>query len=197
METVLYLLRHGITDSNEKGIWQCSIDEPLNERGREQVSSVIPEVAEIDPEVFVISTMLRTRQTAEILLGKIHPETIIFNPEMRERTCGAAEGMTSSQISERFGVEKMSIVSDKIDHIPGVEKRDDFISRVSNAMEAAFRDHQGKRILVVTHGGVIRGFYNFNVKNREIPRLFTNCSIIGMTKNSEDWQIVMERITER
>ena len=59
---LIYLLRHGLTEYNAQKRYQGQRDIPLSEKGRNQLCR-----ADINPRVVYISTLQRTKQTAEIL----------------------------------------------------------------------------------------------------------------------------------
>ena len=59
---LIYLLRHGLTEYNAQKRYQGQRDIPLSPEGLAQLRR-----ADIDPKVVYISTLQRTRQTAEVL----------------------------------------------------------------------------------------------------------------------------------
>ena len=59
---LIYLLRHGLTDYNAQKRYQGQRDIPLSAAGLAQLRR-----ADIDPKVVYISTLQRTKQTAEVL----------------------------------------------------------------------------------------------------------------------------------
>lgn len=61
-EMLIYLLRHGLTEYNAQKRYQGQRDIPLSPEGLAQLRR-----ADIDPKVVYISTLQRTRQTAEVL----------------------------------------------------------------------------------------------------------------------------------
>ena len=112
MKTLIFFLRHAVTESNKLGVWQCSIDEDLSQEGIEQVSAVVPIIASLSPDVIISSPMKRTVQTAEIIMKKVHPPDFRTCDGLRERTGGGIEGLTSNEIRERFKIEMTTILSD-------------------------------------------------------------------------------------
>ena len=58
---LIYLLRHGLTDYNAQKRYQGQRDIPLSAQGLAQLCK-----ADIDPKVVYISTLQRTKQTAEV-----------------------------------------------------------------------------------------------------------------------------------
>jgi probable phosphoglycerate mutase len=79
---------------------------------------------------------------------------------LRERNYGAGEGLTYEEIDRRYPAAFSRVGEVDPDYaIPGGESRRQFHDRVTAAFEALVRDHAGKRIVVVTHGGVLATFY--------------------------------------
>jgi len=63
----IYLIRHGESEANHKGIKQDAND-PLSERGREQARFLAHRVERLPIDVVIASPYARTRETAEIIL---------------------------------------------------------------------------------------------------------------------------------
>lgn len=59
----LYLIRHGETIWNEKGLWQGITDVPLNEKGREQAKKLANSLERVD--AIYSSPLKRSLETAE------------------------------------------------------------------------------------------------------------------------------------
>ena len=59
---LIYFLRHGLTDYNAQKRYQGQRDIPLSAQGLAQLRK-----ADIDPKIVYISTLQRTKQTAEVL----------------------------------------------------------------------------------------------------------------------------------
>ncbi len=196
MNTSIFFLRHAVTDSNKLGIWQCSIDEDLSLEGVKQASEVAPVIASLSPEIIISSPMKRTIETSEIIMKTVHPEEFRTCNGLRERSGGVIEGLTSREIKERFGIEMASILSDAIDTLPGVEPMATFLNRINTTVDNIIRKYQGKRILVVTHGGFIRGFYQSNIGNADGAVRFRNCSILGVARENGIWSVIYSMGTD-
>ena len=187
VDTTIYFLRHGITDSNKKGIWQLSLDEDLSPEGVEQARKVSVAIEGLRPDVVVSSPMKRALITAQIVSEEVGIGSIVTIPELAERKGGVIEGMTSQQIHDKFGISIHTILDVSIDRLSGVEPVDAFSQRVMSAVRKIEEKYRGKRILVVTHGGVIRAFYTFFVSNNSDRRVFRNCSILGVKREAGTW----------
>ncbi len=64
---MIYIVRHGQTDWNVKGIYQGRIDIPLNETGREQARKTKKELEGIKFDKVFSSPLKRALETAQII----------------------------------------------------------------------------------------------------------------------------------
>lgn len=154
--TQLYLVRHGETDWNLQRRIQGSTDIPLNATGREQAATTGRLLARRQWDAIVSSPLSRAFETASIIAaatGLPAPTTV---PELVERNYGEAEGLTDEQIEKRFGGRFHSGPS----MIAGQESREEVTARVLPALMAIADAHPGERVIVVSHGGVIRTVLN-------------------------------------
>lgn len=143
----LYLVRHGETEWNRLHRIQGSTDVPLNDTGREQAERTGRLLARRRWDAIYSSPLSRAFETAAIVataVGMGAPEVI---PELAERNYGEAEGLTGAEISERFPGSTP---------VPGRETRDEVAARVMPALERIARTGPDRRVIVSTHGAVIR-----------------------------------------
>ena len=98
----LLLVRHGETNWNKESRFQGIRDIPLNDNGRSQGQKVSTFLQDIPIDFAVSSSMLRPKETAEIILEQ-HPgvelETI---SELIEICHGLWEGMLESEIEAEY-----------------------------------------------------------------------------------------------
>ncbi|HLO50895.1 MAG TPA: histidine phosphatase family protein [Kamptonema sp.] len=98
----LLLVRHGETDWNRAGKFQGQIDVPLNDNGRSQSQRAAEFLKDVKLDFAVSSSMLRPKETAEIILQH-HPEIKLqLNDELREISHGLWEGKFESEIEESY-----------------------------------------------------------------------------------------------
>lgn len=185
----LFLMRHGETENNKANIWQCTRDVPLNENGRAQARETIPIINSIKPEYVITSSLSRARETASIACSSLENVEFIVEERLQERSCGLAEGMTTSEIREKFGLT-MELTRTEIDRIPGAEPYAEFRKRVMEAIEQYSTELVGKKVLIVSHGGVMRTFYDHGIAPMSDVHSFRNCSIISVARNSHSWELI-------
>src|SRR3954471_7990952 len=99
--TTILLARHGETDWNLQRRVQGHSDTPLNETGRAQALALAETLDGAELDAIYASDLERAYDTAQFVAQrKGLPVTPL--PELRERNFGTWEGLTDSEILERF-----------------------------------------------------------------------------------------------
>ena len=107
----IYFVRHGETDWNHIGKHQGFSDIPLNEKGISQAIDVGDALRDVHFDRAIVSDLIRARVTAEeILKGRYIPTT--FTEDLREICFGEWEGLTYSEINERWPGQIEAIYED-------------------------------------------------------------------------------------
>ena len=157
--TRLYLIRHGQAVVNVTPIiGGMKGDTGLTDLGVEQATRLrdrLMATGEIVPDVFIASTLPRAKQTAEIIAPAFPGVPLTFDDEVQEfRTGPNSDGLTMDEYKARFGWHDFADdVFKQTD--PGGESWATFLLRIGQALTRITRQHQGKTIVVVCHGGVI------------------------------------------
>jgi Fructose-2,6-bisphosphatase len=98
----LLLVRHGETDWNRDGKFQGQIDVPLNDNGRVQAGFAAEFLKDVHLDFAVSSSMLRPKETAEIILQH-HPDVELkLYDGLWEISHGLWEGKFESEIEDGF-----------------------------------------------------------------------------------------------
>lgn len=165
----LYLLRHSLTEANERRLYGGHTDSPLSEKGQ----SLAREMAIQRPlpacNLYVSSGMLRANETLEILTG-CKPDRIM--PALSEMNFGRFEMLGYETL--KHDPDYMRWIGDDSETIPcpGGESTGAFRQRVLSGGEALLALNW-ETALAVCHGGVIvflmgtwfpsenRGFYEW------------------------------------
>ncbi|MFT7434091.1 MAG: broad specificity phosphatase PhoE [Alphaproteobacteria bacterium] len=101
-------VRHGQTDLNAQYVLQFHIDEPLNQKGREQARQAASLLNKFKGTcLFISSPLKRAASTAQIMqdswlehLGETAPHKPIANEDLKERFGGSLEGINHSKLKE-------------------------------------------------------------------------------------------------
>ena len=154
--TELIVIRHGETDWNRQQRFQGQIDVPLNNVGLAQAERLGARLAGEAIDVLVCSDLQRARATAEPLLrGRAMASEL--QPLWREQGFGVLEGLDVPTIRSQHADLWHRWVRHEADFaLPqGGESNLAFHARVMQALQALLAVHAGKRVVVVTHGGVL------------------------------------------
>ena len=159
--TRFIVVRHGETQWNVEARMQGQGDSPLTAAGITQAEAIAQRLAGERIDVLVSSDLGRAAETARRIAACCgHP--VVTDARLRERGFGAGEGLTYDEIRNQYPDAFASARETDPDFaIPGGESRRAFHERVTGAFEALAREHAGRRVAVVTHGGVLATLYRF------------------------------------
>ncbi len=148
-----HLIRHGMTEANEQGLYVGKTDLPLSARGLRDLLNKKEEAVYPEATRFFVSPLTRCRQTLEVLYPGCEPTV---SEGLAECDFGVWDGRRVEELKndELFGRWLTGDLRD----IPGGEATDAFQERVTAAFEALveYAMKQGDRDTVIcTHGGVI------------------------------------------
>jgi len=145
--TTFALVRHGQTDWNAERRLQGSTDIPLNEVGRGQARDAAAVLAPYEWDAVVSSPLSRAAETADLIAEGLGLTVSRRVPELTERSFGPAEGMQAGPELEALRIPG---------GFKGAESEDEAASRGLAALEALAEEFSGQRLLVVTHGTLLR-----------------------------------------
>lgn len=188
--TTIGFVRHGITDWNIQRIAQGSSDIPLNETGREQARAIAGRLAQEEPwDVIISSDLIRARETAETIAAELEMPIDEIDPRIRELSGGLIEGTTEADRIERWG-------SDWREQDLQREPLSAGIKRSAEAIQEAMEKYPGKRILMVSHGGLI-GLALKNLLPDRFEKIVLNNTSITILENVESkWECTLYNCTK-
>jgi probable phosphoglycerate mutase len=154
--STIRLVRHAESVWNRAGLIQGQADAPgLTDAGRAGARRLAAQLQFVAPDVVVTSDLLRAIETAETVAGLVGAQLVV-DRRLRERALGAAEGRQASTISPRWlGVDD-GVIVDPDGRPPGGESIRDLYRRVAALVDDLSGRPSADRLVVVTHGGVIR-----------------------------------------
>ena len=147
----LYLLRHGMTEANEKRVYCGSTDLPLSENGRTMAREIAVQRPLPVCELYVTSGMARADETLEILTGH-KPDRVLA--ALSEMNFGRFELLGYETLRHDPDYQCWINDTDGVVACPGGESTGAFRQRVLSC-GADLLDMQWQTSLVVCHGGVI------------------------------------------
>ncbi|MBL0387014.1 histidine phosphatase family protein [Tumebacillus sp. ITR2] len=153
-KTHVTLVRHGETVWNKEFRLQGSQDIPLSEVGLAQAEAVALHLKEEPFDVVYSSHLSRAHTTAEALAKAVGVEHHV-RESLMERSYGELEGWTRDEILAKYpdfwGPGKKYPV-------PGLETFEELAERASKTIHEIVAEHEGRNVLIVSHGGTINAF---------------------------------------
>lgn len=145
----IYLVRHGETEYNEKGIIQGNLPVVLNKKGENQCKRLREQIKDINFDICFSSPLVRTMQTAMILVG----ERVLIQPDKRliERDLKELVGKSVKEYNrDKLWNYKLNYTEHNIEKVQDLFKRsEDFLEYLKN-------NYLDKTILIISHSSVIR-----------------------------------------
>lgn len=156
--TELWVVRHAESSWNASGRYQGQTDVSLSELGRRQAEALAERLRGQPFTAVYSSDLERARATAEIVAGALEktPE-VHLEQGLREIQVGELAGLTAEEIAERYPNYVAALRQDPWTTVrPGGESMRDLFTRSCETFRGICRRHKGGRVLVVTHGGLVR-----------------------------------------
>lgn len=161
--TTIYVTRHGETEANTKRLLYGHSETDLTKKGVEDTQVLAEKLKDVHFDAVFSSDLLRAVKTAEIL--KLERKILIETTEvLRERYFGKYEKESFEKLMhdlkddwDRY--EKLTD-SEKFkfkfpDH-PEIESDEELIARLIVFLREVAVGYQGRTVLVVCHGGIMR-----------------------------------------
>ena len=153
---MLYIMRHGRTDWNDRHKLQGRTDIPLNAEGRRMAEKAAEEYRDIPLDLCYCSPLIRARETAEIVLkGRGVP--ILEDERLREMSFGDYEGLENSFSIPDCPVNVIFLHPEQYTaSVGGAETFGELFARTGAFLRevAVPLVAQGKDILIVGHGAM-------------------------------------------
>ncbi len=148
--------RHGRTPWNAAQRFQGQTDIPLDELGVTQAARAAKSLAKLHPSRIVSSDLMRAKSTADALAA-LTGLTVETDPGLRETFAGEWEGLTRTELEERFPGE-MSVWSAGSEARPGGgENRLEVADRMVAVVDRVLAElEDGQTVVIATHGGAAR-----------------------------------------
>jgi broad specificity phosphatase PhoE len=159
----LLLVRHGQSTANARGIWQGQMEFPLSKEGRVQACLAGCGLSGDPFEGLYSSPLSRAFETAKIIRDRAGFEGEVVPVDgLSERNGGILEGHTwaeQEQLNPELAKKFLAIPEVERWALVGAETDEEVIARFEEALSSIRALHPGgSRIVVVSHGGVMRAF---------------------------------------
>jgi len=157
--TRIIAIRHGETAWNVASRLQGQLDVPLNERGQAQARLTAQSLLEDRPDVLYSSDLSRARDTARAISETLGLP-LTERASLRERHFGHWQGQTYAEIEQQWP-DLSELWRRRLPEFgpAGGETLQAFSDRCVAAFAALAEPHEGKTVVIVTHGGVLDCLY--------------------------------------
>jgi glucosyl-3-phosphoglycerate phosphatase len=192
-ETVVTLIlwRHGQTAYNVEHRFQGQSDVPLDDVGRLQAAQAAPYLAAMRPSAIYSSDLSRATATADAL-ARLTGLRVQLDKDLRERSGGSWEGLTESEIAERFPEERKTWTP------PDGEATSAVTERASAALERIADTVGGGSLAVAVAHGACLSLAVANLLGIPVqPRVlgpFGNCHWSVMTRRNTRWRLLEHNV---
>lgn len=182
---MLYIMRHGKTDWNERRKIQGRTDIPLNEEGRDMSENAGIEYKDINFDICYCSPLSRAKETAELVLkGRNVP--IITDERLVEMGFGQYEGIEKSFEIPNCPINVLFLEPQNYTtSVGGAESMDELFQRTGEFLRevALPQVESGKDVLIVGHGAMnsaiiclikelpVKDFWSSGIENCKLMRL--------------------------
>jgi len=155
-ETEIILIRHGETEWNSQQRMQGHSNSDLSSLGQAQIQALGQWMKNVPFDHIYSSDSLRAKQTAEAIT-QFSGHELKIDLRLREKNLGVFEGLTSEEARERhpevFRLFKTAGSKYVIDEGESTQQLQDRALEIVNEIRIK---HPEERVLLVTHGGLIR-----------------------------------------
>ena len=144
----LLLVRHGMTGEMEKNILQGHLQGHLSKTGLNKVNRLATYLKAYSIDKIYSSDLNRTKETV-MPIQQFHQDvTINYEESLRERDFGLYSGLSKDYYPQ---IKETSC--------GGSESKDSAYNRHVNAIETIIEQNSHKKVLIVTHEGVLKNYF--------------------------------------
>lgn len=150
----IHMIRHGMTQGNQKGQYVGRTDHPLCDEGREKLLALKENCGYPDVQKVYVSPLSRCRQTADLLYPDSYTEVV---EDFIEYDFGAFEGKVIGDLKNDPAFVQW-LDSGMKTPPPGGESNASMEERICRGLGCVFQEMMEKKftsVAVITHGGVI------------------------------------------
>lgn len=150
----LYVIRHGRTEKNLLNVVHGQTESNLTTEGIKRTQKLKPKIDKLKIDVVISSPLIRTKQTAQILVGNRLP--INIDDRLIERDWGLCEGASVET------VDRVKCWNYYLNYKENsIEPLSDFMKRIIDFIHDIKNKYKDKNVLVITHSAVSRAIYYY------------------------------------
>ncbi len=152
----LILMRHAeVTASPDIYLGRTDVD--LSKKGIAHAKNIVKKLEKDDIDAIYSSGLKRSRHTVDIVSKGLGVEVKGHVKDLNEVDFGVIEGLTRSEAEKKYPEVMKQRDSNRMGfRIPKGESSEDAAKRALNALKKIVKDNEGKTVLVVIHGMLMR-----------------------------------------
>lgn len=157
---LVYLVRHGSTEWNEKQLWQGAVDTELSEKGLKEAKDIGRYFSKNNVEIDLIYTspMKRALKTAQIIAEEINFEKdkIIIDKRLRECEIILWNGKKLDEVKKHYYEQYITWQRNMDANIEGVESLGNVQRRMHEFFIEESVNFMNKNVIIVSHAIALR-----------------------------------------
>ncbi|HEX2943341.1 MAG TPA: histidine phosphatase family protein [Rhodopila sp.] len=197
METSFWLIRHALVAENARAYLYGVMDVPLCETTLVEQAPMYRSLAKRlpCPANWVVTPLSRTRRTAEAIFAHGYPKQhLAIEPDLIEQSLGDWHGLPHAELPPKLLHPKHAFWPlAGNEKPPGGESMAEVILRVGSAMERLAETHAGRDVVIVSHGGAIRGAIAHALQigaDNALHMSIQNLSLTRLEKSEDGWRVL-------
>jgi broad specificity phosphatase PhoE len=197
METNFWMIRHALVEENARAFLYGVMDVALCGTALVEQAPIYRSLATRLPRhaTWVVTPLTRTRRTAETIFAHGYPiAELIVEPDLIEQSLGEWQGLPHAELPPRLTMPKHAFWPlAGNESPPGGESMADVIGRVGGAMERMAEVYAGRDVVIVSHGGAIRGAIAHALRIGPDNALHMAIHNLGLTRlehSGDGWRVL-------
>lgn len=202
--TAFWMIRHALVAENARAVLYGTMDVELCPHtlaaqvpSYEAIAKALPQ-----PAVWVVTPLSRTVRTAKAIIsagyaapasvGSDAPELLV-EPDLIEQNLGEWQGLPHADLPPLLTVPAHPFWPlSGTERPPGGESMAEVVTRVAAAMERLAREHDGRDVVIVSHGGAIRAAVAHALgiaADNALHLSVQNLSLTRLERSNEGWRV--------
>lgn len=183
---------NGSTIYSEDGRFtDTEIYPPLSDNGIDEIERICEFLRKrgVKSDKIYSSPAVRSTQSAD-MISKLFKQDYAIIPELHPRKCGKFNGLTFSQVEEKYPEDLKNLINNPNVSAPDdAESISDFIKRVNVSINNIIEENQGNRIIIVTHRDIIKAAVcsALNIPDNSMHKIYIKSGSATQISYFENW----------
>ncbi len=196
METSFWLIRHALVAENARAVLYGVMDVPLCETTLLEQAPMYRALAARLPKQadWLVTPLSRTRRTAESIFAQGYPRTDLgVEPGLIEQSLGDWQGLPHHELPAKLAYPAHAFWPlAGNEKPPNGESMAEVVTRVGAAMERLAETRAGRDVVIVSHGGAIRGAIAHALAigpDNALHMSIQNLSLTRLQRTPDGWRV--------